>query len=458
MRLFMVSPDSPLEGQRLQINGTGWGLLEHDISLDLNPPSDFICISYSWGTGTSASPFYADSRVSDRTLPVLLTAVTQRPTLRKIWIDAYCVPPTSESSLRESTLQSMGFIYSRASEVLVVLTSRAIPALQQATGSDLWSAAHLAALEAEDWVTRAWTYQEAVNARRLSFTCQDSPPSTAIDIMRFFSRLGNTLTNLPPAQRKLYPRLCSLEELLSDCVVAEYLERSALQVMTAMDERTQTRPDDRFYAMMGAISTEPAKAVEGVGPCEAFMRLCERTGDYSFLFCKEDREERTGRRWRPVEGMLNPVISWHCSGPRLRGRLEGGAVTLQGVAVLELGELGEKGRTFMKDWLAGFERMGYGSWPDLEPERAVYKALRRMKFSGSADYLATEYGLVFSQSLVPQAAKVNVIVAAEIRWTFGAPSLIQFRDSASGDGYHYEAGLFFGRVPAGDMLTDITLS
>jgi hypothetical protein len=176
MKLFMVSPDCPLENQCLQINGTGWGLLEQDISHDLNTPSDFICVSYSWGTGTSASPFQTDFSVSDRTLPVLLTALAQRPTSRKIWIDAYCVPPPSESSLRESTLQSMGFIYSRASEVLVVLTSRAIPVLQQATSADLWSPSHLAALEAEDWVTRAWTYQEAVNAHRLSFTCEDSPP------------------------------------------------------------------------------------------------------------------------------------------------------------------------------------------------------------------------------------------------------------------------------------------
>jgi len=172
MKLFVVSPDCALEDQRLQINGTGWGLLEQDVSHNLNTPSsDFICISYSWGTGTCTSPFHPDFSVSDRTLPVLLTAIAQRPTSRKIWIDAFCVPPPSESSARDSTLQSMGFIYSRASEVLVVLTSRAIPALQQATttGSRLLSPSHLAALEAEDWVTRAWTYQEAVNARRLSF-------------------------------------------------------------------------------------------------------------------------------------------------------------------------------------------------------------------------------------------------------------------------------------------------
>jgi len=281
--------------------------------------------------------------------------------------------------------------------------------------------------------------------------------------MPFFSLLGYTLSHLSPAEQKLYPRLRSLENLFSDCAVSEYLERSALQVMTAMDERTQTRPDDRFYAMMGAISTEPAEAVKGVGPCEAFMRLCERTGDYSFLFCKEDRDERMRTRWRPIQGMLNPVISWHCSGPRLRGRLERGeeAVTLQGVAVLKLGELGEKARDFLIEWLAGFERLGYGSWPTLEPERAVYEALRQMKFSGSAQYLTTEYGLVFSQNPVPpQAAQVNVIIAAEIRWTLGAPSLIQFRDSASADKYKYEAGVFFGQVPdgGGDMLMDITLS
>ncbi|GAB1312053.1 Heterokaryon incompatibility domain-containing protein [Madurella fahalii] len=352
----------------------------------------------------------------------------------------------------------MGFIYSRASEVLVALTSSTIPVLQQAIRSRPLSPSHLAILEAEDWVTRAWTYQEAVNAYRLRITCDDSPPSTAIDMMPFFSLIGSALLSLPPTQRKLYPRLSSLEDLLADCAVAKYLERSALQIMTIMDERTQTQPEDHFYAMMGAISTEPAKAVEGIGPCEAFMRLCERKGDYSFLFCKENREERMGKRWRPVECELRPVIKSHSKGGGLRGRVDGGRVVLDGVVVLELGKLGERAKGFIEEWLVAFERMKYGSWPNLETERAAYEALRVLGYSGSGEYLATECGLVFPQNPAPQSAQVKVIVAAGIRWTLGAPALIQFRDDVSSDEYMYEPGVFFGQVPdGGDVLRDVML-
>jgi hypothetical protein len=171
MKLFVISPDCKPEDQRLHINGTGWGFLEQEIPSTVGTLSDFLCVSYSWGTGRFPSPFHPEFKVSDRTLPVLLTAIAQRPTARKIWIDAFCVPPPSEPSLRASTLQSMGFIYSRASEVLVVLTSSAIPMLQQAIRSQPLSPSHLAILEAEDWVTRAWTYQEAVNAHGLCIVC-----------------------------------------------------------------------------------------------------------------------------------------------------------------------------------------------------------------------------------------------------------------------------------------------
>jgi hypothetical protein len=49
----------------------------------------------------------------------------------------------------------MGFIYSRAAEVLVVLTSSAPPVLKGAARQQPFTSSHLAILEAEDWVTRA---------------------------------------------------------------------------------------------------------------------------------------------------------------------------------------------------------------------------------------------------------------------------------------------------------------
>ncbi|KAK0705682.1 hypothetical protein B0H67DRAFT_594739 [Lasiosphaeris hirsuta] len=422
---------------RLHINGQGWGLLEQDTPSTPNQLSDFICVSYSWGLGRSLNPFHPPYPVSDRTLPVLATTITQRPTARKIWIDAFCVPPPSQPSLRTSTLQSMGFIYSRAAEVIVVLTSAALPVLRQALLSSALSQSHLDILEAEDWVTRAWTYQEAVNAHRLRITCDGSPPDTAVDSMPFFNALGRALVSLAPTERARYPRLNAFEELMADCAVAGYLERSALQVMAMMDERTQTVPEDHFYAMMGAISTEPARAVEGVSPCEAFMRLCERKGDYSFLFSSEGREEREEMRWRPREGGLKPG-----------GEVKRGCLVLENVVMLQLASPGEDVMAFIERWLAGFKP--YGSWPHLEPEQAAFEALRALGFSGSSEYLGAECGLVFPHDPVPRSAKnVEILVAVEIMWTLGAPALVRYRDNAGSGVLSYVPGVFFGKIQNG---------
>ncbi len=129
-----------------------------------------------------------------------------------------------------------------------------------------------------------------------------------VDCMQFFSCLGHALSALGPKARARYPRLNAFEDVIGDWAVAGFLERSALQVMSIMDTRTQTWPDDHFYAMIGAISTEPARPVELSSPCEAFMTLCERKGDYSFVFTSAKRDMRPGYRWRPVDGSELPAI------------------------------------------------------------------------------------------------------------------------------------------------------
>ncbi len=136
------------------------------------------------------------------------------------------------------------------------------------------------ALEKEEWVTRAWTYQEAVNSRVLYITYEGATV-TIVTALVFLNYVGEALDNLqmPPLQRRShYPRLDAFEDLV-DYVTAEYLERSALQVMAKMDMRTQLRAEDHFFAMIGAVSTAPASTSGTEDPCESFMSLCERKGD-----------------------------------------------------------------------------------------------------------------------------------------------------------------------------------
>ncbi|KAK3303500.1 uncharacterized protein B0T15DRAFT_496050 [Chaetomium strumarium] len=453
MKLYVVSPDCAPNDQCLRINGAGWGLLEQDIAdtqvLQLHPSehADFICVSYSWGRGRCPSPFHPPFEVSDRTLPALTATIAQRPTCHRIWIDAFCVPPPSNPHLRAATLESMGFIYSRAAEVIVVVSSQALPVLQYITTT-------------KDWVTRAWTYQEAVNARQLHFTTTTTISAAAaagsgvlVDSMQLFSRLGHALALLAktaPKERKRYPRLSAFEDVMCDRAVAAYLERSALQVMTVMEERTQTWPDDHFYAMMGAISTEPARASGAESACEAFMALCEQKGDWSFVFTSARRDGKIGgTRWRPTkeggEG-LKPIIKLPSWGGGLKGEWKDGCLVLEHIVVLGLGTAAHEVGAWIRWWLEGFDPRRYGSDAKLGP--AAFEALRELGFSGSSEYLATENGLVFPQNPVPPSAQVEVLVTAEIRWSPGAPALVRYHgDTGTDPGLFFYEPAVFGEMP-----------
>lgn len=293
--------------------------------------------------------------------------IPQRPECHKIWVDAFCVPGPKQPVERAATLESMGFIYSQADEVIVVLTAQARPVLEQITKKPELLRLHFDVLEQEDWVTRAWTYQETVNAKRLRITCHDAPVGTIVDVFELISSLGQALNNLNSKDRTSYPRLNSFEGVMLDCAMAGYLERSALQVMSIMDERTQTFPDDHFYAMIGDISTKPARPVNLRSPCEAFMSLCERKGDYSFIFSSSPRDLRTGRRWRPQGGPdLPAILRFPSTGSGSRGRVEHDCLFLENVVAVKRGPALSDARASIAQWLATFEWEGCDANLNLE--------------------------------------------------------------------------------------------
>ncbi len=447
MRLFVLSPNSSTNGPQLHVGGSGWALLEQDLELAGNGV-DFTCVSYSWGSGKTRSAFNPVVSVSDRTEPSISTVIRQRPACRRIWVDAFCVPSPEHPVEREATLQSMGFIYSRAEEVIVVLTAQARPALERISSESSLLRAHLDILEQEDWVTRAWTYQEAVNSKRLLISCHEAPVGIIIEGLTFVSYVGEALNELSPQERAGYPRLSSFEDVMLDYVMAGYLQRSALQVMTIMDGRTQTWPDDHFYAMIGAISTEPAGTAALLSPCEAFMSLCEREGDFSFIFSSTLRGSRPGRRWRPDDGAdLPAILKLSGTGRGLQGRLENGSLLLEDVAVLKPAPLSQNARALIERWPADFKVNGYDA--DLELEQMAFRGLQELGFCGSLECVATDAGLFFPQVRIPAGslAGVEIIVAVGIPWRLGSPALARYWEGSDETAY-YVPGVLFGRVVA----------
>jgi hypothetical protein len=116
--------------------------------------------------------------------------------------------------------------------------------------------------------------------------------------------LGPTLTEYRRAElvdayefRRRYPSLDTLETLIDDWLRADYMERSAYQIMTAMAGRTAVCPDDQLYAMIGAITSAPSGDLNDLAldPPDYFMQVCERKGDFSFMIQAQCAQVTGGR-------------------------------------------------------------------------------------------------------------------------------------------------------------------
>lgn len=437
MRLYLLTnlPEYDDGGRALEVEGSFWRLRPYDLNKITPDALKFICVSYSWGLGREPSPFYDVFEVSDRTIPALTAVVRLRPACRHIWDDAFCVPLGPE---RSHTLESMGYIYSEACEVIAVLSPNILPSLTYMREHKQLDEPHMFALEGDEWVTRAWTYQEAVNAKCLYITCEGSG-HIIVSGQQFLNYLGHRLDQLPvkPLERRVrYPRLDALEDLV-DYLTAAYEERSALQVMAKMDRRSHGRPEDHFYAMIGAISSRLASSTGAVSACEAFMLICERKGDFSFIYSAAPRTTEPGGRWRPVPGDLPAVLQWDCAGAG-----EGGGLLLERAVKLGLGGLSAGADRFTRDWLDLIGQLPEGTTAADLPVH-VLDALRLMGFAGPGDSFATTVGLFFPVSHVSRDEVGHVLVSFSLRWVFGSPGLLCCRSAGR---VWYVPGVLVGTV------------
>ncbi|KAH8884139.1 hypothetical protein GQ53DRAFT_752426 [Thozetella sp. PMI_491] len=450
MQLNVLAPRDQNATEYVECGDARWSLALCNLEHADKPIPNFTCVSYTWGPGKVESQFHHGFPVSDRTIPALQAVIRQKPNCTAVWIDAFCIPGPDEPDTRQSTLESMGYIYSLAEEVVVVLSSAAAPALERMNSEcPKLLPEHLEALEREEWTSRAWTYQEAVNSKGISLTCDSGDIGLMVDFSTFFSSLGSALTSLGDAAKKQYPRLNALEDLLADCATAAYQERSALQVMAIMDGRVQTRPDDHFYAMIGAITAEPASSSKTTSACEAFMSLCERKGDYSFIYSTAPREQVAGRRWRPVStGDLPAILSWHSWGSGQLGHYEDDCLYLDNILILRESQLLDSTKIFISDWLSSWRKLHGYSTADLQllsHDKAAWKALGDMGFRGSQDPITTEHGYFFPSRSFTSTTATLLLIATDVRWTLGAPGFarhVEDENSLS----EYIPGIFFGKI------------
>jgi hypothetical protein len=442
--LVRAKRDVGPNAKTLQISGVTWAIAEYaDVGAANVAP--FSCVSYSWGPGRTRNPFGGGRATSDRTVPVIEAAVASiKPDA--MWIDAISVPDAEPA--RSRCLRSMGAIYGEAKNVIVVLSSPISEALEALAGGDAVDEGVLLALEADDWVSRAWTYQELVNSAECWFITENGAGPVAAN--PFLDAVGFALSKYKRMHgldafglRQLLPRLDALESLIADRERALFLDRSAYQVISAMEGRSAVDPDDKYYAMIGALTQDVPTENDDltVSPAEYLMRVCERKGDFSFIYAIGPRGVDGVPTWRPSTTSLWAVFPWFSDGERQSGELHGSVLRLHKVHRTSPGRLTDDGRSFLE---SARQALGLDDQATLDGE-AIVASLRRGGFKGQGRPVELPHGYYLPLSPLDDLDGLDVIVSTEIRWPFGAPALLV--TTGSGPARVVDVGVVLGPVP-----------
>jgi len=453
-RLLVPARDTASsEAATIDVGGQRWQVVAHGaVPLRAEAP-DFMCVSYSWGDERVPNPFDPQRPMSSRALPALEAAIAA---LRQdaVWLDAACMPVREPA--RRPCLQNMGAIYAAASSVVVVLSPSASTLVNKVRRGEGVTSEELLSLGADDWISRAWTYQEMANSKDINFVAA-AGKDEAVNGEKLLNAVGYASAQFRKAEqidgyefRRRYPRLDALEALIDDWFRADLADQSAYRIMSAMVGRTAIDPDDYFYAMVGAVTatplTDPKDAA--LSPPEYFMRVCERKGDFSFIYSSDRCALDDAGGWRPRPALL-PIIPWSSVGKRQEGDLQADSLRLHNMGRVTLGPLDGAARTFIDGWL---KTVRHSLPQDIED--AVRETLFRAGFSGCGEHVETTSGLFFPQHPMDNARNSAVVVATDIFFNFGAPGLL-LESAKSGRSRFRDVGVFVGPVPQVKEAIDI---
>lgn len=453
---FLVKLDSTaaIDTETIDILESRWGLVNQK-SLGPDLP-DYVCVSYAWGEHEKSNPFSSGQGMSERAFSVLKTVV-QNECPKAIWVDAFCVPPTEPD--RSAHLSRMGWLFSKAKRVVIVLSPCCIEILRKIQADQPLETDLLEDLEKDPWVSRVWTYQELVNNSTVGFVAEGygqtyvaaqdllQPVAYAIDELKKCRGLNSF------EFRELYPRLNSLEGLIVDWRIAEYLERNAYQIMCSMFDRTSSRREDYSFAMIGALSDLPSIAPmdSGFRPIDYFMEVCEAKGDFSFIYSLGKKSSEIGRSWRPDEGYrLQPILPWHSWGQGQGGLLHSSHLELHGMMIVERGFLSEATYEMLVRLFLG---AGQSCSREILP-RIIYRQLTRLGFPGSDNFMETKHGYIFADDIERIENGSIIALATGIKMTLGFPAVIM-RENGSGIADFAAIGILVGAADDGDAVVRI---
>lgn len=474
-RLLVPATDlTPTDRPSVELCGSRWVLTEWMPIADAPP---YTCISYSWGSGRVDNMFEDGQLMSYRTIPAIETAIkaSQIPehwnyalmysprneqkeaaavkaaikAAQAIWIDALCVPASEPA--RSACLRSMGAIYSSAAQVFAVLSESCAKLLHQIKDTGHMNPEEFFVLENDDWITRAWTYQEMANSKRTFFIARGDG-SVLYLAQDFLNAILTDTTDYADAQGFVrtelavrFPRLDNLQVMMAEHRIAEYTGRCAYQVMSAMHQRYAEREDDRIYAMIGAITDSPSDNLSDVtlSPAEYFMRVCEAKGDFSFIYCIAPRSDEPGRHWRAVTEKIAPVLS----GVLVGGSGQAGSIKPTHLQLENMCRFAPS--TLNLDGLKSTRAFLQGDSANLSPAdiaTAIFERLKQKGFSGCGDYIELESGFFFPQSKFTRSDEIFVAISPDMNWTNGAAGLLLCSNGTDINQF-CDVGVFVGRLP-----------
>lgn len=455
--------------ESIEVGGKLWHLVWFDQISDAPP---FTCVSYSWGPGKVPNPFKRDEEISPRTMPVLETAIkasqssqcwsnalaglclneqihaeelaTALAASQAIWIDSICMP--SDPVARETCLLGMGAIYGAATQVIAVLLAETANTLKKISSKTPLEQDDLPAMESDDWISRAWTYQEIASSQAIYFMAQGEG-TVLLNHQKFLSALVNATADYADAKGMIrnrmvvqFPRLDSLQDVFAELQNVEYNGRSVFQMLGAMQNRIAQNEVDRIYAMLGVVANKPAPQAStlDVPVGEYFMRVCEEVGDFSYLFSAGPRSQVPGRSWRPAGERFNAVVC--------------------GLAAFGFGLVGSLKQTHLE--MHNMCRMACNVNNPVVNALAVFMGrsfagdilehLRRRGFTGHGDIITLENGYFFPQSPLPPAKESKGLFVAfshGVLFAQGAPGIL-LRPVDSEMNQFCDIGVFIGRTPS----------
>jgi hypothetical protein len=378
----------------------------------------------------------------------------------------------------------MGYIYSKAISVVVVLQGAVWEIVRKASASNTaleLSLKEMEDLESDTWVSRVWTYQEMVNNENVYFTTfEPSGQQVVVPYEPLLNCVGystdgwtkDTGATMEEFLRK-FPNLSNLLDTLVDAKLSGYLKRYALGVLTNMATRQfdPHLPGNRLLASLGALTQKPSwsPAATLSELAEKLMATCEEANDYSFIFTNDKRDDRAGLGWRPSPHQsdhkshkpihLVPVLNWHSygepGGNTQRAHRDSQGLWLDDMIRLQssksLEPIAEK---ILETWLYGRAKdpanpqeadsvsfLGSKEIGKLDLVSALFRAFQIIGFTGSSNCHVCKNGLFFSVVDLKGLQEVELFASGSIRWKFGAPGLAMWKEEGS---TRYSAGVFAG--------------